>query len=108
MDVLSFWSARVGYYFVLTAVSAPFFWLAIAITGALEGTEVLAIWRFFLVISLLGWLLAVGWLSNRAASRKVFHGDDFGQALQSAFGEARLYLAFLPVVGRVFAYKRKD
>jgi hypothetical protein len=57
---------------------------------------------------LVGWFVGAGWLAGRAASRRVTQGTGFGESLQGAFGDARPYLAFLPVIGRVFAYKRKD
>ncbi len=107
MGAFSFWYSRLVYTFILMALSAPLFWLASAAMDALDGTAALPLLRLVALLLLLGWFVGVSWLATRAASRRVTQGQDSWQALLGAFSDARFYLVFIPVIGRLFAPGRK-
>ena len=54
------------------------------------------------VVYVLAWLFGGSWVAHTASRRRVFEDDGFFEALRSAFAEARLYMAFVPLVGSVF------
>src|SRR6266852_10005333 len=51
------------------------------------------------VVYALVWLFGGSWVAHTASRRRVFEDDPFLEALRSAFAEARLYMAFVPMVG---------
>jgi len=55
-----------------------------------------------LVTLALGYFLGASWVSHNASRRRVFEDEGFFDALIGAVNEGRLYLSFLPVVGRLF------
>ena len=54
------------------------------------------------VVYALAWLFGGPWVAHSASRRRVFEDDGFFEALRSAFAEARLCMAFVPLVGSVF------
>ena len=53
-----------------------------------------------------GWLIVGGWIAHNAATRHVLAGEGFLEAFANARRDVRetawLYLAFLPLIGRLW------
>jgi hypothetical protein len=58
------------------------------------------------VLAFLACFFGGSWVAHNAARKRVFENEGFFEALQSAFSEARLYMSFVPVVGKVFRRQR--
>ena len=57
---------------------------------------------FVLVPLALVCILGGSWLAHNAARQRVFENAGSFEALESAFGEARLLISFVPGVGKLF------
>jgi hypothetical protein len=52
-------------------------------------------------------MIAIAWLAHRATERHLNEEEGFHEALKGSFRDARVQLAFLPIVGSVFRYRSK-
>ena len=105
MDAFHYYLIRAAYGLLFHLLAIPvlalFFAPMLAVKALTGGTNDL-----LGIIGVLGWvavLLAIGWLSNRAARKHSVEGASFAEALFSALSEGRVYCVYLPVVGRLFA-----
>jgi len=83
-------------------VTLPIWLLAIWLTktAAAHGQQNILTWGIRLASILL--FLGLYWLSKRMSSHMTFGGLRFAKGVEAGFQDARLHLAFLPIVGRWF------
>jgi hypothetical protein len=83
-------------------VAAPVWYPATRIMSTLEdsGQQQLLVWT--IRVSLLLLLIGLYWLSKRMSYHMTIEGKSFGCGVMEGFREARLHLAFLPLVGHWF------
>ncbi len=108
MMTLEYFLHLIVYEFLLLASAAP-----LALVLVLPDTVSEGPLRFLLsivaLVSGLAFLVCFfggSWLAHTAVRRRVFENEGFVEALQSAFSEARLYMSFVPLVGKLFRSRR--
>lgn len=85
----------------------PMVWLAESIEASSQ-TNVLA-WGIRIALTL--FLFGLYWLSKRMSHHMTIEGLSFGKGVRAGYQDARLHLAFLPLVGHWFIdnqSKRED
>jgi uncharacterized membrane protein len=93
--------ARLFYIFIFSVIFFPLSGGGMYLTAhCREGSLLYAVGA----VLALTWLLLVFGLSRWATDRRLA-GEDFIGAIGSTFSELRIRLAFLPVVGKLFAPK---
>ena len=82
----------------------PTVWLAESIET--HGNHSVLAWGIRL--SLLVLFLGLYWLAKRMSYHMTIEGETFVQGVKSGFRDAKLHLAFLPVVGHWFSERKDD
>lgn len=108
MKFIDYILLRAGIFLFFVVISLPLF---VGLGLILYCSEELGRFRFLAYIAAVGifvWVGGIGWMSNRVAGRMAFENERFGRALRLAWFDAKLHLAFLPLVGRLFGRKRDE
>ena len=100
MDAIYFWICRCFWGFVfLIAFMLPLFFLF----KNFEDNETIKSFRFVLIAYFIAGTLASGWLAHRLSHHLSFENRNLYNAFVFTFWDARMHLAFLPVIGKWFA-----
>jgi hypothetical protein len=108
MMTLEYFVHLMVYEFLLLASGAPLALVLVLPETVSEG-PLRSVLSIVALVCGFAWLVCFfggSWVAHNAARRRVFENEGFVEALQSAFSEARLYLSFVPLVGKVFRSQR--
>jgi len=83
-------------------VTAPVWYPAARLASALEGGLQQDILAWTIRLSLLLFFFGLYWLSKRMSLHMTIEGKTFGRGVREGLQDARLHLAFLPLVGHWF------
>ena len=97
------------YYLFFLIPFSPIMFGAFYLSEQCEGAPVAGLVLKGLVVAiLLVYLFVIPWLAHLAARAKVYEDLSFSLAISSALGQIRMHLAFLPVIGRFFAFHPEE
>jgi hypothetical protein len=75
--------------------------LLIGLADRFGSTTVQSVIHSLAAVAVVAWLFVAGYLSRDAAHRRTVMGDGFWDALSNAVEDLRIYLALVPVMGRL-------
>jgi len=87
-------------------IAMPVWYPAARLASALEVGASQSILAWGIRLSLLCMLFGLYWLAKRMSYHMTIEGKSFGCGIKEGLLDARLHLAFLPVIGRWFTPKK--
>ena len=103
VEHLIFTAVYMAFLEVVTLPILAILLLPLCLIGVFVGAEPVLVGACSVIA--IGWQVALVWLARNAARRKFVGQTGFIQGLRQAFPEGRLYLAFVPVVGKYLVPK---
>ena len=97
------------YYLFFLIPFSPIMFGAFYLSEQCKGVPVAGVVLNGLMVAiLLFYMLVIPWLAHMAAQAKAYEDLSFSLALSSAVGQMRMNLAFLPIIGRFFAFHPEE
>ncbi len=84
-------------------ITLPMWLPAVWLAESIEASRYTNILAWGIRLALIVFLFGLYWLSKRMSHHMTIEGLSFGKGVSAGFQDARLHLAFLPLVGHWFA-----
>jgi len=107
MNFLGYLVLRFWIFLLFAIVTSPVPLALTLLAAYFARHDSLESYRWILAFPFLLWLYGVGWMVDRTASKMILQGTSLVSSTKASLNEAKLFLAFLPLIGGWFVSRKE-